>query len=104
MLGSIADSVKSLSKVWTRHNSVESSGDVPGRHQSRERIGQLLAIERLDQETIHSRLEAGVAILDQCVCGQSKNRRAPDPLPRLARTNPLGGFDAIEFRHLNVHQ
>ena len=82
MLSSIAGSVKSA-----------ASGDVPRGGQARQRIGQLFAIERLDQKTVHAGLEAGIAILHQRVRGQRQDRRAAD---RAAR--PRGRGFAWWFR------
>ena len=42
----------------------------------RKRRGELLAVERLDQKTIHAGGKAGVAILGGCVGGQRDDRRA----------------------------
>lgn len=55
-----------------------------GGRQSRKRVGQSLAIERLDEKAIHAGLETRVTIVDQRVGGQRQDGRAaagPDGFP-----------------------
>ncbi len=40
-----------------------------------ERIGEFVAIERLDEEAVHSGFEAGVTVIHQGVRGQCENDR-----------------------------
>ena len=54
---------------------MRSRSDVLCGSQASERVGKLFAIERLDQKTIHSRFETGIAIFHQRVGGQGEDRR-----------------------------
>ncbi len=69
-----------------------------------QRLGELFAIERLDQKAVHSRFETGVAILHQRVRRERQDRCLAAGQAGLEATNALGGFDAVELRHLDVHQ
>ena len=80
------------------------SGDAATAAEAGERVGELFAVERLDQEAVHAGLEAGVAVLHQRVGGERENRRRAAGLTGLAGADALGGFDAVELRHLDVHQ
>ncbi len=75
-----------------------------GRHQSCERVGQLVPIERLYEKTIHARIEAGITIVNQPVGRQRKDRGAAEALAGFLFTNSLCGLDAVKLRHLDVHQ
>ena len=44
------------------------------------------------------------AIFGQRIRGQGYDRRASAALPGLAAADPLGRLDAVESRHLHVHQ
>ena len=81
-----------------------SGGEIPGGGEARERVGELFAIERLDQKAVHAGLETGVPIFHQRVGGERKDRRAAAGLSGFAGADLLGGFDAVELRHLDVHQ
>src|SRR5436189_1814704 len=69
-----------------------------------ERVGEFFPIERLDQEAVHSSFKTGIAILHQRVRCQREDRRLAARLAGLKATDPPGGFDAVELRHLDVHQ
>src|SRR6266850_2656928 len=81
-----------------------SGGKMPRGGQACERIGQLFTIERLDQKTVHAGFKAGVAIFHQRVCREGEDWRLAARLSRLKATDTPGGFDAVELRHLDVHQ
>src|ERR1700730_15737208 len=78
-----------------------SGGEMPRGGQACERIGKLFTIERLDQKTVHAGFKAGVAILHQRVRREGEDRRLAARLSRLKATDTLGGFDAVELRHLD---
>src|SRR4051794_3448512 len=44
-----------------------SGGDMPRCRQPGKRVGEFIAVQRLDQKTIHAGLETGIAVLDQGV-------------------------------------
>jgi len=50
-----------------------SGGHMPRGGKARKRVAEFFPIERLDQKTIHARLEAGVAILHQRIGRQRKD-------------------------------
>ena len=77
---------------------------MPRGSQAGEGVGKLFAVERLDQKPVHAGLEAGIAILHQRVRGQCEDRRPAFRLAGFAATNALGGLDAVELRHLDIHQ
>src|ERR1700722_12665545 len=52
-----------------------SGGEMPRGGQARQRIGQFVSIERLDQKAVHADLKAGVTIFHQRVRGQREDRR-----------------------------
>src|SRR2546425_5918916 len=81
-----------------------SRREMPRGGQPGERVGELFAIERLDQEAVHSSFKTGIAILHQRVRCQREDRRLAARLAGLKATDPPGGFDAVELRHLDVHQ
>src|SRR5712664_1418131 len=81
-----------------------SGSEMPRGGQACERICKLFTIERLDQKTVHAGFKAGVAILHQRVGREGKDWRLAARLSRLKATDTLGGFDAVELRHLDVHQ
>src|ERR1019366_4520050 len=103
MLGPIAGSVKDIAGADVASRA-GSGGQMPRGGQASERIGELFAIERLDQKAVHSSLEAGVAILHQRIRGEREDRRLAARLAGLAGADALGCFDAVELRHLDVHQ
>src|ERR1700738_5679128 len=57
------------SHVTPRLPRCDSGDQLPGGGQASERVGELVAIERLDQEAVHAGLEAGVAGPPQRYCG-----------------------------------
>src|SRR5882724_6422434 len=77
---------------------------MPRGGEPRQCLFELLPIERLDQETVHARLEAGVTILDKRVGGEREDRRAASRLAGFTGADALGDFDAVESWHLDVHQ
>ena len=67
-----------------------------------QRGGELLGADRLRHVVVHAGLEAGLAIL-----GQRVRRHRDDVRPTLLRpilANPAGGIEAVEMRHLDVHE
>src|SRR5258707_14136772 len=83
---------------------VNSGGEMPRGSQCGKRVSQLFTIERLDQKAVHSGLETGVAIFHQRVRRERENWRRAAGLAGLAGADTLGGFDAVELRHLDIHQ
>jgi hypothetical protein len=77
---------------------------MPRRRQPGQRLGEFLAIERLDQKTVHAGLETGIAVFHQGVGGECEDRRAPAGFAGLAGADAFGGLDAVKLRHLDVHQ
>src|SRR4030081_741702 len=51
-----------------------SRGKMPPGGETRQRIGQLFAVERLYQKAVHAGLKAGVAVLQQRVRRQREDR------------------------------
>src|ERR1700721_1936897 len=78
-----------------------ASGDL--RAKSAKRFREFFAIERLDQKSVHARLKAGIAILDQRIRGQGENGRPPSG-PRFVEADAFGCLDAVKIRHLDIHQ
>src|ERR1700682_2307472 len=97
MLGPIAGSVKAVAGSECRVRAA-SGREMPRGGQTCERVRELFAIERLDQETVHSGFETGIAILHQRVRRERKDRRLAAGLAGLKATDPLGGFDAVAVR------
>src|SRR6266446_2805828 len=83
---------------YTSHREMPRGGQ-PG-----ERVSEFFPIERLDQKAVHSSFKTGIAILRQGVRCQREDRRLAVRLAGLKATDPPGGFDAVELRHLDVHQ
>ena len=52
-----------------------ASGDL--RAKPGQRLREFLAVERLDQKSVHARLKAGIAILDQRIRSQGQDRGPP---------------------------
>src|ERR1700745_3964152 len=77
---------------------------MPRGTQLRQRFGQLVAVDRLDQEPVHPGFETGIAMLDQRVRGEREDRRAPAGLARFKSADAFGGLDAVELGHLHIHQ
>ena len=48
---------------------------MPRSAKPRQRVSEFLAVERLDQESVHAGFETGVAILDQRIRRQGEDRR-----------------------------
>src|SRR6185437_15201463 len=71
--------------------------DMSRGRQSRQRVGEFVAVERLYQEAVHTGFEAGIAIFHQRVGGERQDRRRPAGLTGLERADALGGFDAVEL-------
>ena len=57
---------------------------MPGGGKARQRIGEFVAIERLDQEAVHSCLEAGIAVFHQRIRRQGEDRGLAAALGGLA--------------------
>ena len=77
---------------------------MPRGGEARQRVGELFAIERLDQKAVHAGFETGVAILHQRIRRQRQDRRLAAGLAGLALADPPCGLDAVELRHLDIHQ
>src|ERR1700743_3597239 len=86
--------------------SFENAPDVASRHEmarsgkAGEGICELVAIKRLDQETVHARSKPGIAVFHQRVRREREDGRRLARLPRLAGADALGGFDPVETGHL----
>ena len=85
-------------------SAVGLGGEMPCAGNAGQRLGELLAVERLDQKSVHAGFEAGIAVFHQRVGGERQDQRAPAGLAGFARANALGGLDAVELGHLDVHQ
>src|SRR6058998_1788687 len=81
-----------------------SGRQMPRGGQTGERVGELFAIERLDQKAVHSSFKTGITILHQRVRRQRQDWRLTARLAGLKATDTLGCFDAVELRHLDVHE
>ena len=80
----------SRSSIWQlRRLQITSRRDVPGRDEAGEGVGEFLAVERLDQKSVHAGLEAGVAVFHQRVGGEGEDRRPAARLAGLESANPL---------------
>ena len=69
---------------------------MPRCRQCGQRLVELVAIERLDQEAVHPGLEAGIAILHQRVGGEREDRRPASGLAGFELTDAFGGVDGDE--------
>ena len=64
---------------------------------------QLVDAHGFRKISVHAGLKTGVTIFDQRVGCQREDRRPASELAGFELTDALGGVDAVELRHLDVH-
>src|SRR5689334_1535362 len=62
---------------------------------------EALAVERLDEEFVHAGSERFLAAFGEGISGQSDDRR---PAVLFERANFTGGLQAVDARHVKIHQ
>jgi len=86
MLGPIAGSVKGIAPA-TPARARSSGSEMPRGGQACKRVGKLFTIERLDQKTVHGRLQSRRSDPHQRVRGEGEDRRlgpgCPASRPRI---------------------